>query len=109
MATSGQKSRTGAKSAGNRSAQRRRPHQDETGIIPVLARVVRGIENAADRGKVNAANRVRYRVVAVLAREERTRIKIVSCATHNIINTCAAKRAVDFDCANCLRNNATKQ
>ena len=41
----------------------------------MLARVVRGIENAADRGKVNAANRVRYRVVAVLAREERTRIK----------------------------------
>ncbi len=63
MATSGQKSRTGAKSSGNRSSQRRRPHQDETGIIPVLARVVRGIENAADRGKVNAANRVRYRVV----------------------------------------------
>lgn len=75
MATSGQKSRTGAKSTGNRSSQRRRPHQDETGIIPVLARVVRGIENAADRGKVNAANRVRYRVVAVLAREERARIK----------------------------------
>ncbi len=75
MATSGQKSRTGAKSSGNRGAQRRRPHQDETGIIPVLARVVRGIENAADRGKVNAANRVRYRVVAVLAREERARIK----------------------------------
>lgn len=75
MATSGQKSRTGAKSSGNRSSQRRRPHQDESGIIPVLARVVRGIENAADRGKVNAANRVRYRVVAVLAREERARIK----------------------------------
>lgn len=75
MATSGQKSRTGAKSSGNRTSQRRRPHQDETGIIPVLARVVRGIENAADRGKVNAANRIRYRVVAVLAREERARIK----------------------------------
>jgi SNF2 family DNA or RNA helicase len=36
---------------------------------------VRGIENAAERGKVNASNRVRYRVVAVLAREERARIK----------------------------------
>ncbi|AYF98883.1 DEAD/DEAH box helicase [Protaetiibacter intestinalis] len=75
MATSGQKSRTGTKTSGSRGTQRRRPHQDETGIIPVLARVVRGIENAADRGKVNAANRVRYRVVAVLAREERARIK----------------------------------
>ncbi|WP_166865056.1 MULTISPECIES: DEAD/DEAH box helicase [unclassified Salinibacterium] len=76
MATSGQKSRSGTKSAGSRSAQqRRRAHQDETGIIPVLARVVRGIESAAERGKVNPANRMRYRVVAVLAREERARIK----------------------------------
>ncbi len=74
MATSGQKTRTGAKS-GAKSTQRRRAHQDETGIIPVLARVVRGIENAAERGKVNPANRMRYRVVAVLAREERARIK----------------------------------
>jgi len=74
MATSGQKTRTGAKS-GAKAPQRRRAHQDETGIIPVLARVVRGIENAAERGKVNASNRVRYRVVAVLAREERARIK----------------------------------
>jgi superfamily II DNA or RNA helicase len=75
MATSGQKTRTGTKSSGAKSAQRRRAHQDETGIIPVLARVVRGIENAAERGKVNPSNRVRYRVVAVLAREERARIK----------------------------------
>jgi SNF2 family DNA or RNA helicase len=75
MATSGQKTRTGAKSSGGKSGQRRRAHQDETGIIPVLARVVRGIENAAERGKVSASNRVRYRVVAVLAREERARIK----------------------------------
>ncbi len=75
MATSGQKTRSGAKSSAAKGAQRRRAHQDETGIIPVLARVVRGIENAAERGKVNPANRMRYRVVAVLAREERARIK----------------------------------
>ncbi|PZQ91757.1 MAG: helicase [Leifsonia xyli] len=75
MATSGQKTRSGAKSGAKGAQQRRRPHQDETGIIPVLARVVRGIENAAERGKVNPANRLRYRVVAVLAREERARIK----------------------------------
>ncbi|MFT4284705.1 MAG: DEAD/DEAH box helicase [Protaetiibacter sp.] len=75
MATSGQKTRSGSKSSAAKTAQRRRAHQDETGIIPVLARVVRGIENAAERGKVNPANRVRYRVVAVLAREERARIK----------------------------------
>jgi len=75
MATSGQKTRSGSKSSAAKTAQRRRAHQDETGIIPVLARVVRGIENAAERGKVNPANRMRYRVVAVLAREERARIK----------------------------------
>lgn len=75
MATSGQKTRSGSKSSAAKSTQRRRAHQDETGIIPVLARVVRGIENAAERGKVNPANRMRYRVVAVLAREERARIK----------------------------------
>lgn len=75
MATSGQKTRTGSASGGNKSGNRRRVHHDETGIIPVLARVVRGIENAAERGKVSPANRVRYRVVAVLAREERARIK----------------------------------
>ena len=88
MATSGQKSsgqgqkprsgggNTSAK-GGKRAAtpQRRRQHQDEAGIIPVLARVVRGIENSAERGKVNGTNRTRFRVVAVLVREERARIK----------------------------------
>ena len=86
MATSGQKSsgqrpRSGGGGAsakgGKRTAapQRRRQHQDEAGIIPVLARVVRGIENSAERGKVNGTNRTRFRVVAVLVREERARIK----------------------------------
>jgi SNF2 family DNA or RNA helicase len=41
----------------------------------VLARTVRAIENSAERGKVNPANRTRFRVVAVLVREERARIK----------------------------------
>ena len=77
----GQKSRSGGGNAyakgGKRAAtpQRRRQHQDEAGIIPVLARVVRGIENSAERGKVNGTNRTRFRVVAVLVREERARIK----------------------------------
>src|SRR5690606_20567710 len=63
----------GSKRSG--TAQRRRQHQAESGIIPVLARVVRAIENSAERGKVNPANRTRFRVVAVLVREERARIK----------------------------------
>ncbi len=80
MATSGQSSAGSARrqrSGTKRPAaqQRRRQHQDESGIIPVLARTVRTIENSAERGKVNPANRVRFRVAALLAREERTRIK----------------------------------
>lgn len=74
MASSGQKSgqRT---SATRRPAARRRAHQDETGVIPVLARTVREIENAASRGKVSPSGRTRFRVIAVLVREERARIK----------------------------------
>ncbi len=89
MATSGRKSgstssgntksggKSGARQGARRGApqQRRRQHQDEAGVIPVLARTVRTIENSAERGKVNPANRTRFRVVAVLVREERARIK----------------------------------
>jgi hypothetical protein len=71
-ASSGQKTR---KRSGAAQSQRRRQHQDETGIIPILARTVRAIENSAERGKVAPANRVKFRVVAALVREERTRIK----------------------------------
>ncbi|MBN9607219.1 MAG: DEAD/DEAH box helicase [Actinomycetales bacterium] len=82
-ASSSQKASSGTKNgassrrgAGTRaSAPKRRQHQDETGIIPILARTVRTIENAAERGRVNPSNRVRFRVVAVLVREERARIK----------------------------------
>ncbi|GAA2086840.1 hypothetical protein GCM10009840_25750 [Pseudolysinimonas kribbensis] len=74
MASSGQKSGQ-RKNATRRPATRRRAHQDETGIIPVLARTVREIENAAQRGKVGPSGRTRFRVVAALVREERARIK----------------------------------
>src|SRR5690349_4169546 len=76
MATSGQSAKR-QRTGGKRSAAqpRRRQHQDETGIIPVLARTVRTIENSAERGKVSPSNRTRFRVVAVLVREERARIK----------------------------------
>src|SRR5664279_1918215 len=71
-------SKSGSRQGARRGApqqQRRRQHQDEAGVIPVLARTVRAIENSAERGKVNPANRTRFRVVAVLVREERARIK----------------------------------
>jgi len=69
--------KTGTRQGARRGApqQRRRQHQDEAGVIPVLARTVRAIENSAERGKVNPSNRTRFRVVAVLVREERARIK----------------------------------
>jgi hypothetical protein len=71
-------SKSGSRQGARRGApqqQRRRQHQDEAGVIPVLARTVRAIENSAERGKVNPSNRTRFRVVAVLVREERARIK----------------------------------
>ena len=71
--SSSQKASTRKRS--NSQTQRRRQHQDETGIIPILARTVRAIENSAERGKVSPSNRLRYRVVAALVREERARIK----------------------------------
>ncbi len=80
--TSSGNTKPGGKSGGRQGSrrgasqpQRRRQHQDEAGVIPVIARTVRAIENSAERGKVSPANRTRFRVVAVLVREERARIK----------------------------------
>src|SRR5690606_38097464 len=41
----------------------------------VLARAVREIEGAAERGKVSPANRTKFQVIALLMREERARAK----------------------------------
>ncbi|MBC7519215.1 MAG: DEAD/DEAH box helicase [Microbacteriaceae bacterium] len=60
----------------SRSTQQRRVRQsDEVGVIPVLARAVREIEAAAERGKVAPSNRTKFQVVALLMREERARAK----------------------------------
>ncbi|MCU1571356.1 MAG: helicase [Naasia sp.] len=48
---------------------------DNEGIIPVLARAVREIEGAAQRGPVSPANRTKFQVIALLMREERQRAK----------------------------------
>ena len=58
-----------------RHAQRRSHPGDDTGIIPVLARAVREVENAAERGKVSPANRTKFQVIALLMREEHARAK----------------------------------
>ena len=80
MARSGSQSRTSQKSQAARSQtrssqQRRARHGDEAGVIPVLARAVREIEGAAERGKVGPSNRTKFQVVALLMREERARAK----------------------------------
>ena len=67
----------GAAKTASRSAnksRRRRPLDDE-GIIPILARAVREVESQAARGKVNAQNRTKFQVSALLVREERQRVK----------------------------------
>ncbi|MBX3092890.1 MAG: ATP-dependent helicase, partial [Cryobacterium sp.] len=86
MARSGQKSTSaGRKPAAGRSAtgkstqkkaaaRRSRPG-DDVGIIPILARAVREVENAATRGKVSPANRTKFLVSALLMRDERARAK----------------------------------
>ncbi|MEY4312500.1 MAG: hypothetical protein RLZZ319_9, partial [Actinomycetota bacterium] len=58
----------------NTRAKRRRP-LDEEGIIPILARAVREVENAVNRdGKVNIANRTKFHAAGLLIREEKARI-----------------------------------
>ena len=88
MARSGQ----GSAHAGKGTTTQRRPSQkrssqrhtrpgDDTGLIPVLARAVREVENAAERGKVGPSNRTKFQVIALLMREERARAKN-GCRTH---------------------------
>ncbi|GAA5145628.1 hypothetical protein GCM10023340_15280 [Nocardioides marinquilinus] len=60
-----------------RTTTRRRGRElDNEGIIPVLARAVREVEGAAQRGRVKPAARIKFQVVAMLAREERQRVKL---------------------------------
>ena len=86
MARSGSQSRTSsrgqaAKSQTRSSQPRRARHGDEAGLIPVLARAVREIEGAAERGKVGPTNRTKFQVVALLMRQERARAKADSTVT----------------------------
>ncbi len=70
MARGGQGGRTQQRRGGAATRQRR----NEEGIIPVLARVVREVEAAVSRGNSTSV-RTRFQVVALLAREERARVK----------------------------------
>ena len=70
--------RGGRPAGGSRSAARQQPRsraRDEDGIIPVLAKAVRDIELAVQRERVRPSTRAAFQAVALLAREERNRIK----------------------------------
>lgn len=69
------KSRGGGKAPARRNSHRRVRPGDDAGIIPVLARAVREIEGAAERGKLSPSNRTKFQVIALLMREERARAK----------------------------------
>ena len=58
--------------SGTRTAQRRR---DNDGILPVLAKAVREVENAVQRGQITGGQRTKFQVAALLAREERARVR----------------------------------
>ncbi|HRN29784.1 MAG TPA: DEAD/DEAH box helicase, partial [Terrimesophilobacter sp.] len=76
MARSGQKTSSTQKSqSSKRTTHRRTRPGDDVGIIPVLARAVREVENAAERGKASPTNRTKFQVTALLMREEHKRAK----------------------------------
>ncbi len=68
-----QRARRSAGTGGTRTAQRgMRGPRDNDGILPVLAKAVREVEARARRGQIEPA---RFQAVALLARDERARVK----------------------------------
>lgn len=74
MARGGQR-QSGARRTAPRNQRRPRARAvDNEGIIPVLAKAVREVEGAVSRGSATSV-RTKFQVVALLAREERSRVK----------------------------------
>ena len=73
MAPRGQR-QAGARRTAPRAA-RRGNDRGQDGIIPVLARAVREVEAAAERGAVKPSVRTKFQAVALLVREERVRVR----------------------------------
>ncbi|MFS0884437.1 DEAD/DEAH box helicase [Aeromicrobium sp. 179-A 4D2 NHS] len=73
MATRG-RSRSGSTGTRSRNQRAGRAPAGE-GIIPVLARAVREVEAGVGRGRKSPSIRTKYQTVALLAREERARVK----------------------------------
>lgn len=59
----------------NGGGTRRKKHDDDTGLMPVLAKSVREVENAVQRRRVTATTRATFQAVGLLVREERARVK----------------------------------
>jgi superfamily II DNA or RNA helicase len=60
---------------GSRRTPAHARHKDNEGIVPVLARAVRELESAVQRGPLAPGQRVRFQVVALLAREHRSDVR----------------------------------
>ncbi|MGQ0625622.1 MAG: DEAD/DEAH box helicase [Sporichthyaceae bacterium] len=71
---------TGGRRNGPRPERRDRRPKGE-GIIGVLARTVREVEGAVARGSVPASVRTKFQVVALLVRQERTRVRSEASST----------------------------
>jgi len=70
-------SRPGQRRAGARrtAAPRNQRRVRDGDVIPVIARAVREVEAAVERGRVTPSVRTRFQVVALLLREERARLR----------------------------------
>jgi hypothetical protein len=69
---SGQRANQQGAQSGRGNAQKRR--RDNEGILPVLAKAVREVEVAVQKGQ-GIQHRSRYQAIALLARQERTRVR----------------------------------
>jgi SNF2 family DNA or RNA helicase len=61
---------------GNGRGQAARRGRDQEGILPILAREVREVERNANRGQVTSLDRAKFQAIALLAREERARVRV---------------------------------
>ncbi|MFL6023131.1 MAG: DEAD/DEAH box helicase [Marmoricola sp.] len=73
MARARQRQQNGRSTATRNNGRAR--NQDNRGLIPQLARAVREVEAAVERRSIAPSVRTKFQVVALLARQERARIK----------------------------------
>ncbi|MGQ0843347.1 MAG: DEAD/DEAH box helicase [Sporichthyaceae bacterium] len=66
--------RTGSRPPAQRNQRGARPRDNE-GIVPLLARTVREVEAAVQRGSATSSIKAKFQAVALLVRQERARVK----------------------------------